>query len=71
MASSQVGSARRFAWHCAHVTERRFPWWPSRPRRIAAWAVLLVVLLGLWLVAGRSALLLARDRSDRPTPGWG
>jgi len=29
------------------VTERRFPWWPSRPRRIAVYVVLLVVLLGL------------------------
>jgi cell division protease FtsH len=29
------------------VTERRFPWWPSRPRRIAVWGGLLVVLLGL------------------------
>ncbi len=25
----------------------RFPWWPSRPRRIAGYVVLLVVLLGL------------------------
>jgi cell division protease FtsH len=29
------------------VTERRLPWWPSRPRRIAAYVALLVVLLGL------------------------
>jgi cell division protease FtsH len=29
------------------VTERRFRWWPSRPRRIAVWIGLLVVLLAL------------------------
>jgi cell division protease FtsH len=29
------------------VTEGRFPWWPSRPRRIAVWVVLLALLLGL------------------------
>jgi cell division protease FtsH len=29
------------------VTERRFPHWPSRPRRIAIYVVLLVVALGL------------------------
>ena len=29
------------------MTEGRFPWWPSRPRRIAVWVVLLAVLLGL------------------------
>ncbi|MFZ0342286.1 MAG: ATP-dependent metallopeptidase FtsH/Yme1/Tma family protein, partial [Gaiellaceae bacterium] len=29
------------------MTEGRFPWWPSHPRRIAVWVVLLAVLLGL------------------------
>jgi cell division protease FtsH len=29
------------------VSERRFPFWPSRPARIATYVVLLVVLLGL------------------------
>src|SRR5438552_17199403 len=29
------------------MSERRFPWWPSRPKRIAVYAVLIAVLLGL------------------------
>jgi cell division protease FtsH len=29
------------------VRERRFPWWPSRPKRIAVYVVLIAVLLGL------------------------
>lgn len=32
---------------------------------------IVVVVLGILLVAGRSALIIERERSDHPTPGWG
>jgi cell division protease FtsH len=44
------------------VTEGRFPWWPSRTRRIAAYAVLLAVLLGLNFWAAHRVIQAKRIR---------
>jgi cell division protease FtsH len=44
------------------VTEGRIPWWPSRPKRIAAYAVLLVVLLGLNFWAAHRVIQAKRIR---------
>jgi cell division protease FtsH len=44
------------------VTEGRIPWWPSRPKRIAAYAVLLVVLLGLNFWAAHRVIQTTRIR---------
>jgi cell division protease FtsH len=37
----------RSDWHSGHVSERRFPHLPSRPRRIAIYVVAIAVMLGV------------------------
>src|SRR4051794_35922330 len=37
----------RFEWHAESVNERRFPRLPSRPWRIAAYVLVIAVMLGL------------------------